>query len=245
MKISNKNRFFEIYENVNKISINETHIYSDKILSENRISFPIGTRVKVTSGSGLYSNKTGIVVSPREVKTDGSGIPVNIEGVYKPIDWNNKVAVKLDDGSLITMFKNRLIKIDDVDEEYDNVNEQIKIKKKIKIIKDFVKYVSDYINLGNNLPKIKLLNLENEAKKRRSFGSFDLNNDEISVVIKNRNLADVLRTLAHEMVHYKQKIDGNLKLNSGETGSEQENEANYLAGIILRNYGKINPDIFE
>ena len=65
----------------------------------------------------------------------------------------------------------------------------------------------------------------------------------------NRNLADALRTLAHELVHYKQKQEGRLELNnadkSGADGSSIENEANAVAGVILRKYGKLNPDIYQ
>jgi hypothetical protein len=68
----------------------------------------VGTRVRVSEGSGIDSNKTGVVVHPREVKTDGRLIPTNVEGAYKPVDWSRETAVKLDNGNLITMFNNRL-----------------------------------------------------------------------------------------------------------------------------------------
>jgi hypothetical protein len=47
------------------------------------------------------------------------------------------------------------------------------------------------------------------------------------------------------MVHHKQNLDGVLTNYAGETGSEFENEANSVAGIIMRNYGKQNPRIYE
>ena len=51
------------------------------------------------------------------------------------------------------------------------------------------------------------------------------------------------------MVHFKQKQNGKLNINnaikSGADGSEIENEANAIAGVILRKYGKLNPDIYE
>jgi hypothetical protein len=34
-------------------------------------------------------------------------------------------------------------------------------------------------------------------------------------------------------------------MNSGETGSDIENEANAMAGVLLRNFGKQNPIIYE
>jgi hypothetical protein len=47
------------------------------------------------------------------------------------------------------------------------------------------------------------------------------------------------------LVHRKQEEDGRLKINSGETGSPIEDEANAIAGVLLRNFGKINNSIYE
>lgn len=128
----------------------------------------------------------------------------------------------------------------------NNLNETfIPKEKKIDIIEDFIKYASDYLKLGNNIPQITLSVDEKEAELMHSFGRFNPEIKDIRVVIVNRNLADVLRTLAHELVHHKQFLDGKLTKNSNETGSPDENEANAIAGILLRNYGKDNPIIFE
>jgi Zn-dependent peptidase ImmA (M78 family) len=70
-------------------------------------------------------------------------------------------------------------------------------------------------------------------------------NKTIRVVGANRNLADILRTLAHELTHYKQLIENRIKPNSGKTGSTEENEANAMAGELLREFGRANPVIFE
>lgn len=68
-----------------------------------------GTKVKIGGGSGVDSDKTGVIVDKSEVKTDGKGVPSNIPGAYKPVDWSKEVAIRLDDGTLITMFKNRVV----------------------------------------------------------------------------------------------------------------------------------------
>ncbi len=36
-----------------------------------------------------------------------------------------------------------------------------------------------------------------------------------------------------------------IEMNSGETGSEIENEANALAGILMRDYGKLNLSVYD
>ena len=44
------------------------------------------------------------------ISDDGRGIPTNVEGAYRPVDWSNETAVRLDDGALITMFNNLFAK---------------------------------------------------------------------------------------------------------------------------------------
>jgi Zn-dependent peptidase ImmA (M78 family) len=51
--------------------------------------------------------------------------------------------------------------------------------------------------------------------------------------------------LAHELTHYKQDLEGRIDENSGEAGSDIENEANATAAVIMRNYGKANRGIYE
>jgi hypothetical protein len=38
---------------------------------------------------------------------------------------------------------------------------------------------------------------------------------------------------------------GVLKPNSGETGSPEEDQANSIAGVLLREFGKVNSMIYE
>ena len=58
-------------------------------------------------------------------------------------------------------------------------------------------------------------------------------------------MADVLRTLAHELVHHRQNELGKLNNDSGKTGSDVENEANVKAGILMRDFGKDREEIYE
>ena len=112
-------------------------------------------------------------------------------------------------------------------------------------IGEFIKY--SIKNLGLQTPPSNLtLSYDNkQAKEKRSFGYFDPSSKKIWVYVKNRNMADILRTLAHELVHRKQEEDGRLNPTSGETGSPIEDEANAMAGVLLRNFGKINNGIYE
>jgi len=107
-KHGTKERILEMFQNVNKIKINE--------------DLAVGTKVKVSDGSGLDSNKTGTIIDPSQIKTDMSGVP-EIQGHYKPVDWSKESAVQYDDGEVNTMFNDRLMPIQ---EGYNEWGQKIK-----------------------------------------------------------------------------------------------------------------------
>ena len=91
------------------------------------------------------------------------------------------------------------------------------------------------------LPKIKIRQQLHDDVQA-SFGRFDVKTGTIFLAIKNRHPVDVLRTLAHELVHFKQHTEHKIKPESGRTGSPEENEANQVAGILLRIFNKKFPE---
>lgn len=112
------------------------------------------------------------------------------------------------------------------------------------LIAEFVKYCQQELNI-QELPYIKFINDKNWVAQYRSFGEYNPNQRSIKVYSLNRNTADVLRSLAHELVHHRQEELGMIEAMSGETGSEIENEANALAGVLLRDFGKENVEIYD
>lgn len=120
------------------------------------------------------------------------------------------------------------------------------IEEKNKITTDFIEYCFNFLEInGEEEPRIVISYDKKEAANQRSFGKYTPEIQEIRVVATNRNLADTLRTLAHELVHYKQDIDGRIEWNSNNDGSDIENEANAKAAVIMRKFGKQYPNIFE
>jgi len=111
------------------------------------------------------------------------------------------------------------------------------------IVKAFVEFAGDRLGLKRP-PSIKLVRDPRQAAQRKSFGGY-MPGGGIEINIGNRHIMDVLRTLAHEMVHHKQDINGELNDRSGEDGSPQENEANAKAAVIMRLWGKMNPELFQ
>jgi Zn-dependent peptidase ImmA (M78 family) len=111
----------------------------------------------------------------------------------------------------------------------------------------FVDHCVEQLGIEQGMPKIEFSDNIEVARGLKTMGYHDSANNTIWIYIGNRNLADIMRTTAHELVHAKQREEGRLDDNphAGQTGSEIENEANSKAGIIMRNYGQENPHIFE
>ena len=114
---------------------------------------------------------------------------------------------------------------------------------RVELIKEFIKFTSQVLEL-KSLPKITLTS---DKSKTQTYAHNDISNDHVVVYTGKRSLGDILRSLGHEIIHYAQKYDGSLNKyeNPGETGNPIENEANAGAGILLRNFGKMYPQIFE
>jgi hypothetical protein len=108
----------------------------------------------------------------------------------------------------------------------------------------FVDYACNHLGIENP-PTINLVDDKSEAAKNSSFGGYSPSDKTIHVNIAGRHPVDVMRTLAHELAHHKQDLDNRITKDSGNTGSDIENEANAQAGVIMRNYGKLNTAIFE
>lgn len=63
---------------------------------------------------------------------------------------------------------------------------------------------------------------------------------------KGRNMADVLRSIAHELVHKSQFENGKIKDEPvQDIGGPIEDEANAVAGQLVKEFGYKNPEIFE
>jgi len=112
-------------------------------------------------------------------------------------------------------------------------------------IGEFIKFAIKNLGIQNPPRNLALSYDTAKAKEMRSFGYFDPNSNKIWVYCGNRNMGDILRTLAHELVHRKQDEDGRISYESGKTGSEIENEANAKAGVLLRDFGKQHEEIYQ
>jgi len=110
------------------------------------------------------------------------------------------------------------------------------------IVKRFIIFLKKELRLTADIPLVLIDDL-NFSVKNHSFACIVPDTQIIYLSIVNRHPVDILRTLAHEVVHYKQLISGQPV--SGKTGSKYENEANAKAGEIMRKYGQLHPELFD
>ena len=101
---------------------------------------------------------------------------------------------------------------------------------------DFLPMCVGHLQL-NQLPKIAF----QKDIDTTSFGSYDADTDTITLVLHNRQPVDILRTLAHELVHAQQRQGDKIKPGDGRTGSPIEDEANAEAGVIMRVFAQEYP----
>lgn len=108
--------------------------------------------------------------------------------------------------------------------------------------------MSDFVNFAK-----KLLGINDDVKVELAFEktpdirttAYYHNSDHrVKVYVKDRAKIDVMRSIAHELVHHKQNITGKLTdpEKDGADGSPIENEANSLAGVIMRKWGRLHPE---
>ena len=107
------------------------------------------------------------------------------------------------------------------------------------IIREVLPIIKHELQL-TKLPKIRLVNQINDGDQP-TFGRYQDDSNTLEVVKQNRHPVDILRTLAHELVHYKQDTQNRIKPHSGDTGSDIEDEAHALAGVIMRHINKKYP----
>jgi uncharacterized protein YvpB len=108
----------------------------------------------------------------------------------------------------------------------------------VDALRDFLPLAMNHLQI-EKLPRIHI-RAGLKTGSQPSFGQFGTNN-EINVEVEGRHPVDVLRTLAHELTHFAQNLRNEIEDNSGETGSDIENQANAEAGVIMRNFNKKYP----
>ncbi len=108
---------------------------------------------------------------------------------------------------------------------------------------EFVKFVKNQLGL-KTVPTISVQN-HREGLKTTANYDYTKDNKVIKVCAKNRALVDVMRSIAHELVHHKQYEEGRLEVKPPDIGGEIEDEANAKAGQYIKMFAKEDPTIYD
>lgn len=104
----------------------------------------------------------------------------------------------------------------------------------------FIKFIQDELDLNTPF-KVQLV--VNRSDDLKTYAYYDPNSGLVKVYCKNRGLADVLRSVAHELIHHLQNQRGQLQFPVQDVGGQIEDEANSVAGQLVKKFGYTNPDL--
>ena len=110
------------------------------------------------------------------------------------------------------------------------------------LMEKFLLFVNDFLGIE----KPCRVKLTRDRENITTSAYYDIDNHIACIYIKDRAIMDVMRSVAHELVHHHQNERGDLHglAEEGADGSPIENEANAVAGEIIRVFGKQNPVIY-
>jgi Zn-dependent peptidase ImmA (M78 family) len=111
-------------------------------------------------------------------------------------------------------------------------------------LRDFVAWCVEQLDIQQELPKIRFQDSK-EGPDQHHTGYYNDSEDVMWIYTGNRNMIDIMRTVAHELTHRKQHEDNRVIGDQAYPGSPIEQEADAVAGYLMKLYGKMHPEIIE
>ena len=111
-------------------------------------------------------------------------------------------------------------------------------------VQEFMLWCKSKLKLKQELPNIEFSD-KKDSKEMHHTGYYNDQENKLWVYTGNRNLIDILRTVAHEFTHRKQGEQGRIDSDQSYPGSPIEQEADAVAGYLMKLYGKEHPEIVE
>ena len=113
-----------------------------------------------------------------------------------------------------------------------------------KILHRFYRSCVSKLELENP-PRLRLETTPDWSRENGSFGQYDPETNTLILATAGRHVLDILRTMAHEMTHRQQDEKSPLPADAGATGSPYEDQANAMAGRIMRDWAEEQPEMFD
>ena len=107
----------------------------------------------------------------------------------------------------------------------------------------FIKFVANELGITNPYKVV----LSNDRNKFKTTAYYNPKTGELGVYKKGRALIDIMRSSAHELVHHQQNQKKQLSKNIKDIGGPIEDEANAVAGQLIKKFGYAHPklDVFN
>ena len=148
------------------------------------------------------------------------------------------------DASVHKLMKEKIGAMQPKPKTIKQLREEVTRKELAPMLDSFISFASDKLGI-KSLPTVRYKNQDDDYN---SFAAYNPTKNELSISTANRHPMDIVRTIAHELVHHKQNERGDLGHDiekEGATGSPTENEANSEAGKIMRWFAKEQPHMFN
>ena len=115
-----------------------------------------------------------------------------------------------------------------------------KTQENLDLIKKFLGYVVSELKIESNA---QIIFLFEHDPAYPSAGGYLPGEKKVMVAVRNRAIADVMRTLAHELTHHKQNELGMIGPQDTEN-QKLEDQANIYSGRLVRWFGRENKQIY-
>lgn len=112
------------------------------------------------------------------------------------------------------------------------------------LVKKFIAWTAGQLNLKHT-PDFEFSYDTQEAQNGHHTGRHVSGSGVCWVYVGNRNMVDVFRTVAHEMVHVRQDELNMIKPGDSYPGSPIEMLADMVAGKLIKIFGKQHHEIFQ
>lgn len=113
-----------------------------------------------------------------------------------------------------------------------------------KQLRHFVRWCKEKLNITQPLPKMRFAD-KKEGPDQHHTGYYDDDSNTMWVYTGNRNLIDIMRTVCHELVHRKQHEFKKAKPGESYPFAPIEQEADAVAGGMIKLYVKEYPESIE
>jgi len=166
-------------------------------------------------------------------QADEDGLDVVVKGLKRAIQIIKK---EIEHEPQVLQSRDRSLPVATQDKE--NLKEDFDPE----TMKHFISWVVDKLHITSGLPNI-VFSEKKESPEQNRTGYYDTVRNKLWVYTGNRNLIDIMRTVAHELAHHKQREDGNTY--NQDNLSDIESQADMAAGMLVKLYVRKNTEIIQ